>query len=636
MKKNRFLYVACAIVLIGLICVLPAAATATEKIVFSSTRDGSPGLYTINPDGTGLARLPDNTSYKNGPGWSPDGSRVAFPLYINTSSQGIAVMNADGTGRTLLTSDKMIDLDPAWSPDGSRIAFTTGRYGDKYYRGIVVMNVDGTNLIHVTNTSFLDGAPMWSPDSSLIAFDSYRYGKMPEGTQQIYVIKPDGTGLTRLTPFTERASRPLWSLDGTRIAFSSVQNGLSEVNVDGTGETPLNDNTYYYPDREWSPDRSQITFTSQTQGDSFPALYVMNADGTGKTRLTDNASDPGWGIGTTAQASPPVASFSTNIMSGKAPLTVQFTDTSTNVPTAWSWTFGDGTRSTDRNPIHIYTAAGTYTVALTVTNAAGSDTVRKKSLIWVTADAAPPIITKLDASPNPVAINKQVVLTATVDDKKAGRSGIASADYSLDSAGWLPMKARDGSFGEKSEQVTITFPGFASAGVHTFKVRATDTAGNTGEYSKSLSLTVYDPNSGSVTGEGWLISPQGAYISDRSKTGKATFVFNAKDQKGVPRGQTEFQFKSAGFTFKSNKIDSLGVTGSRAQFNGVGTVNGRGAYAFMVTVTDGGKGGRGADKFRIKIWDQKTGATIYDNQLNSAETSDPTTVIGGGSIVISR
>jgi dipeptidyl aminopeptidase/acylaminoacyl peptidase len=632
MRKNQFLYVACAIILIGLICVLPTAAMATEKIVFSSTRDGSPGLYVINPDGTDLARLPDNTSYKIGPEWSPDGSKVAFLSYRDGNRE-IYVMNADGTGQTRLTNNTMIKVNPAWSPDGSRIAFGL-RYG-RYNCGIDVMNADGTNLIRVTNGSFFDGAPVWSPDGSLIAFDSYRYGQMPEGTRQIYVIKPDGTDLARLTPFTENAHGPLWSLDGSRIAFSSYQNGLSEINVDGTGETRLTENMYYYPDREWSSDRSLITFTLKNQGDNYPGLYVMNADGTGRIRLTDNASDPGWGLDFTVPAAP-IANLTANLTSGKAPLTVQFTDTSSETPTRWAWTFGDGATSTERNPVHTYTAAGIYTVGLTVTNTAGSNTTSKIGLVRVTADSIPPIITNLDACPNPVAINKQVVLTATVNDKKAGRSGIASTDYSLDNAGWLPMKVRDGSFGEKSEQVTITLPGFASAGVHTIRVRATDTAGNTGEYSKSLSLTVYDPNSGSVMGDGWIVSPKGALISDRSKTGKATFDFNAKDQKGVPRGQIEFQFKSAGFTFKSDNVDSLVVTGSRAQFKGVGTVNGRGAYAFMVTTTDGGKGGGSADKFRIKIWDQKTGATIYDNQLNASDTSDPTTVIGGGSIVIHR
>ncbi|MEI7726004.1 MAG: PKD domain-containing protein, partial [Bacteroidota bacterium] len=49
------------------------------------------------------------------------------------------------------------------------------------------------------------------------------------------------------------------------------------------------------------------------------------------------------------------------------PKTVQFTDLSTGTPTEWQWNFGDGDTSTQRYPIHYYTAAGTYHVCLTIT-----------------------------------------------------------------------------------------------------------------------------------------------------------------------------------------------------------------------------------------------------------------------------
>ena len=51
---------------------------------------------------------------------------------------------------------------------------------------------------------------------------------------------------------------------------------------------------------------------------------------------------------------------------------VAFTDTSTGAPTSWTWSFGDGASSTLQNPTHAYAAAGTYTVSLTASNAAGS------------------------------------------------------------------------------------------------------------------------------------------------------------------------------------------------------------------------------------------------------------------------
>lgn len=46
--------------------------------------------------------------------------------------------------------------------------------------------------------------------------------------------------------------------------------------------------------------------------------------------------------------------FSASQVSGKTPLSVSFTDQSTGSPAEWNWTFGDGTYSTEKNPVHIY------------------------------------------------------------------------------------------------------------------------------------------------------------------------------------------------------------------------------------------------------------------------------------------
>jgi PKD repeat protein len=87
-------------------------------------------------------------------------------------------------------------------------------------------------------------------------------------------------------------------------------------------------------------------------------------------------------------ATAPVADFIGTPLTGVAPLTVNFTDLSTNTPTSWAWTFGDAGTSTLQNPSHIY-APGTYTVALTATNAGGSNTMTKTGYIVVTAPCTP-------------------------------------------------------------------------------------------------------------------------------------------------------------------------------------------------------------------------------------------------------
>jgi len=92
-----------------------------------------------------------------------------------------------------------------------------------------------------------------------------------------------------------------------------------------------------------------------------------------------------------ATTTAPVASFTESPASGATPLTVQFTDTSNNTPTSWSWDFGDGNTSTAENPSYIYTAPGTYTVTLTAINNAGNNIDTQSSLITVNAATTPPI-----------------------------------------------------------------------------------------------------------------------------------------------------------------------------------------------------------------------------------------------------
>ncbi|SHE61227.1 PKD domain-containing protein, partial [Leeuwenhoekiella marinoflava] len=82
----------------------------------------------------------------------------------------------------------------------------------------------------------------------------------------------------------------------------------------------------------------------------------------------------------------PDVDFSTDITEGCGPLTVAFTNnTIASSPSiGWVWDFGDGTTSTQQNPIHEYASAGTYTVKLTVNDLDGcSRTLTKTDLIQV-------------------------------------------------------------------------------------------------------------------------------------------------------------------------------------------------------------------------------------------------------------
>ncbi len=70
----------------------------------------------------------------------------------------------------------------------------------------------------------------------------------------------------------------------------------------------------------------------------------------------------------------PVVEFTYLPATPSAGQAVQFSDASTNSPSAWVWSFGDGDSSAAQSPSHTYAGAGLYTVTLVAANGAGANT----------------------------------------------------------------------------------------------------------------------------------------------------------------------------------------------------------------------------------------------------------------------
>jgi CSLREA domain-containing protein len=145
-----------------------------------------------------------------------------------------------------------------------------------------------------------------------------------------------GTGTPAATVEVYRASRPAGQV-GLPIEF------LGSTTVAGNGT--------------WSMPISVATNTVLT------AL---------QTHTNGNSSAMSTNVATSFQPPPPAPTANFTWVQQAGTLTVNFTDTSTGNPTGWSWDFGDGGTSTQRNPSHTYSSADDYTVVLTASNAGGS------------------------------------------------------------------------------------------------------------------------------------------------------------------------------------------------------------------------------------------------------------------------
>ncbi|RIJ46826.1 HYR domain-containing protein [Maribellus luteus] len=242
----------------------------------------------------------------------------------------------------------------------------------------------------------------------------------------------------------------------------------------------------------------------------------------------------------------------------------------------------------------------------------------------------------------PVSI-EIVSLTTPIDPNPVGTEIVASAVCS-GAIAELEWNWGDGHFTHQSSsaQTSTASHTYNEPGVYRIELIVSDTCGNL-DTMLSDYIPVYDPDGGFVTGGGWIWSPAGAYKEDMTLTGKANFGFVAKYKKGsnVPEGHTEFQFQAGNLKFNSSTFDAMRliISGAKAQFKGVGIINGSGNYGFMISVIDGAlSGSSDLDKFRIKIWDlNNNGAIVYDNNIEQTdETAEPATVVSGGSVIIHK
>ena len=290
---------------------IPAGATppgTDGSILFERpTPDGS-DLFTVNDDGSALARLTSRQGAEGDASWSGDGSKVAF-AYAANPEEGpyeIWVVNADGSGLERLTRHHGFSIAPSWSPDGSKIVYATTAGTDELLR-LYVMNADGSGKERLTNNRKRDYSdPSWSSDGDTIAFAILKPGDSPRGfdSSLASVDANDGGHFRRLS----RAGgpdelNPNWSPDSSTIAyernrrFPVRQSDIALMDADGSGKQRITATRVHETNPSFAPDGARIAFTSNRDrpnlsdgerlGRGFE-IYTMALNGADIVRLTNN------------------------------------------------------------------------------------------------------------------------------------------------------------------------------------------------------------------------------------------------------------------------------------------------------------------------------------------------------------
>jgi len=197
-------------------------------------------------------------------------------------------------------------------------------------------------------------------------------------------------------------------------------------------------------------------------------------------------------VSVTVPYSAPVASFTASATSGNAPFALNFTSTSTGVISSYQWSFGDGTTSSAGSPSHVYSAAGTYSVGLTVTGPGGTSTKTASGYIRVVSSSPPPstpTTTTTTASANPVYAGGNVTFTASV----SGSSPTGTVQFTADGAALAACGAVSLSSGHAT-CATSALP----AGTHGIVAKYSGDAANGASTSAALAFVVSFAPGGSI------------------------------------------------------------------------------------------------------------------------------------------
>jgi len=309
--RRRLLCVAAALLLGA-----PATASAdvfNGRIAFSSLRSDPKAkefdIFSMNPDGTGVAQLTTNPAGDRQPDWSPGATAIAYTIDKPDSPINfeVARMTARGTGhrRLTITETGQASSQPSWLPDGSGLLFRrsgpTSRVGSIWQMGPLGA-APALRLAPPAPPLY----PSFAPNMSRVAYAAI-LSPTGDTDRGIFSQKADGSGLTMLFDVPGAYdSAPVWSPDRTRIVFESdadVGGANPErdmevwvMGADGRGATQLTRNAAHDEGPTWSPDGRLLAYTSgpdDTHGD----IRVMTAGGRDLGQLTDYAGadeSPDW------------------------------------------------------------------------------------------------------------------------------------------------------------------------------------------------------------------------------------------------------------------------------------------------------------------------------------------------------
>ena len=276
-----------------------AEAPTPPKILFTSARDGTYDIYTMNPDGSEQVNLTQHRAADLDAVWSPKGDQILFASDRDGVRDLYLMDPASGKVRRVFKKDGYRD-DPTWSPDGKQIAYTYAEgIGDPSF--IYIATLGEQKEERLVKGFF----PAWSPDGTEIAYVSY----VPIGhDRRVTLVDIRTRKQTRVLPKEAMVwqNHPSWSKTGDKLIFSWNKHPLPPdfnplvdrfppawrnketiyiVNRDGTDLQQLVDEAGPYAQySKLSPNGEQVLYTQTIEGNQ--QIFKLDVNSGVQTQLT--------------------------------------------------------------------------------------------------------------------------------------------------------------------------------------------------------------------------------------------------------------------------------------------------------------------------------------------------------------
>jgi len=405
--------------------------TQTSVVVGSAPNQPPSAAMTVSPSS---AQVGQPISLSGSGSSDPDGSIVSYQWSFGdgASSSGVSTSHAYSSTGTYTVRLTVTDNDGATDVETRTVTITSAPNQPPNAAMVI-----SPSTAQVGQPISFSGSGSSDPDGSIVSYQwSFGDGASSSGQSTSHAYSFAGTYTVRLTVTDNDGATDVETRTVTitsapnqppnaamTVSPSSAQVG-QPISFSGSGSSDPDGSIASY---QWSfGDGTSSSGQSTSHAYSYAGTYTVRLTVTDNDGATDMETRQV--VITSAPNQPPVARISVSPSSGEPGDWLTFSGASSSDPdgsiVTYQWSFGDGTSGSGMTTNHAYSAQGTYTVRLTVTDNDGATDVETRQVVIQVAPQADLFVQSISHTPNEPNLGQNVTFTIVVrNGGNAGASG---------------------------------------------------------------------------------------------------------------------------------------------------------------------------------------------------------------------